>query len=191
MESLLTNFSETHRFLAYTIVFLAVLIEGEIFVLLAGVLSRNGYLDIFDAIAVVFAAAIIHDLIYWSIGRKLVKTNRKKFLFINFEKTGNFLEKLKINDGFYIFISKFAWSLNKLVLIASGYIKLPLKELLRYSVFSAFVWSFTFVSLGYVFAHKTDVLRKDLKTATLLIAGFIIIVVVLENFIQIMIKKSR
>ncbi len=190
MESLLTNFSEIHRFLTYAIIFLAVLIEGEIFVLLAGILSRNGYLDIFDAITVVFAAAIIHDLIYWSIGRKLAKTNRKKFLFINLEKAGSFLEKLKINDGFFIFISKFAWSLNKLVLIASGYIKLPLKKLLRYSIFSAFVWSLTFVSLGYVFAHKTNVLRKDLKTATLLIAGFIVIIVVLENLIQVIIKKD-
>lgn len=189
MESLLVNFSEIHRFLAYAIIFLAVLIEGEIILLLAGVLSRNGYLDIFDAITVAFAAAIIHDLIYWQIGKKLFESNRKRFLFINLEKTASFLERLKVNDGLYIFISKFAWSFNKVILVASGYLQVPLKELLRYSWLAALIWSITFVSLGSIFAYKTDILKKDLKIAALFIISFIAVIIIFENIIQRMIKK--
>ena len=189
VESLLVNFSETHRFISYVIIFLAVLIEGEVILLLAGVLSRNGYLDILDVIIVAFAASIVHDLIYWSIGWKLAESKRKKFLFIHLEKAGAFLEKLKINDGLYVFISKFAWSFNKLVLVASGYVKIPLKELLRYSWLAGLIWSITFVSLGYVFAYKTNVLRQDLKTAAFLIIGFIVVIVIFESIVRRMIKR--
>ena len=63
MQSFLINFSETHRILAYLIIFIGVLIEGEIILILAGVLSRNGYLDFFNVIIFAFVAAVIHDLI--------------------------------------------------------------------------------------------------------------------------------
>ncbi len=189
MESLLTNFSETHRIISYLIIALAILIEGEVVLILAGILSHKGYLDIFNVILFVFAAAIIHDLIYWSIGKKLSASGKKRFLFINLEKIKEFLEKTKINNGFYIFISKFAWNLNRVVLIINGYLKTPVKELLRYSVPASLIWSIVFVSIGYIFALETDFLKKDLKTAAFLLMGFIIIIVVLENLLRKIIEK--
>lgn len=189
MESFLTNFSETHRILSYLIIFLSIFIEGEILLILAGVLSHKGYLDIFDVIMVASVAAILHDLLYWSIGGKLSKTSREKFLFINLEKVKGFLEKLRVSNGLYIFISKFAWNLNQVVLVTSGYMKMSVNELLRYSIPASLVWSVTLVSLGYVFAFETDILKKDFKTASLILAGFIIVIVVLENLLRKMLEK--
>jgi len=77
--------------------------------LLAGVLSHKGYLDIFDVIMIAFVGAVFHDLCYWLIGKNLISKNKKKFLFINLEKIENFLRRLRINNSLYIFISKFAW----------------------------------------------------------------------------------
>jgi membrane protein DedA with SNARE-associated domain len=189
MESLLTNFSEAHRILSYLIVFFSIFIEGEIILLLAGVLSHRGHLDIFDVIMIASVAAILHDLLYWSIGQKLSKTSKKKIWFIDLEKVRGFLEKLRLSNGLYIFISKFAWNLNRVILIASGYLKMPVKELMRYSVPASFVWSITFVSLGYVFAFETNILKKDFKTASLILVGFIIVIIVLENLLRKMLEK--
>ncbi len=119
VEFFLVNFSETHRLIAYLVIFLAVLIEGEIILLLAGILCRNGYLDFYNVILIAFIAAFCHDLFFWSVGWKLADSGRKKFLLIDLEKAAIFFEKLKMRDGFYIFASKFAWSLNKVVLVAS------------------------------------------------------------------------
>jgi len=189
MESLLTNFSETHRILSYLIIFFSIFIEGEILLILAGVLSHKGYLDIFDVIMIASAAAILHDLLYWSIGGKLSKTSREKFLFVNLEKVKGFLGKLRVSNGLYIFISKFAWNLNRVILVTSGYMKMPVKELLRYSVPASLVWSITLVSLGYVFAFETDILKKDFKTASLILVGFIVVIIVLENLLRKMLEK--
>ncbi len=189
MESLLTNFSETHRIISYLIIALAILIEGEVVLILSGILSHKGYLDIFNVVLFAFAASIIHDLIYWSIGKKFSASNKKKFLFINLEKIKEFLEKAKINNGLYIFVSKFVWNLNRITLIANGYLKTPVKKLLRHSIPASLVWSIVFVSIGYIFAFETDVLKKDIKTAAILLIGFIIIVVILENLLKKIIEK--
>ncbi|MDP3015393.1 MAG: VTT domain-containing protein [bacterium] len=191
MESLLTNFSETHRIISYLIIALAILIEGEVVLILAGILSHKGHLDIFNVILFAFAAAVIHDLIYWSIGKKLSASGKKKFLFINLEKIKGFLEKTKINNGLYVFISKFTWNLNRIMLITNGYLKMPIKELLRYSIPACLIWSITFVSIGYVFAFETDVLKKDIKTAALLLMSFIIIIVILENILRKIVEKKN
>lgn len=189
MESLLTNFSEAHRILSYLIVFFSIFIEGEIVLLLAGVLSHRGYLDIFDVMTIAFAAAILHDLLYWSIGKKLAETNRKKFLFVNLEKSVNFLSRLKVSNGLYIFISKFAWSLNRIVLVASGFLKVSVKELLRYSIPACLIWSVSLISIGHIFAYKTGLLKKDLKTAGLFLAGFVMAIIILENLLRKIIER--
>lgn len=173
------------------VIALAILIEGEVVLVLAGVLSHKGYLDIFDVIFFAFAAAVIHDLIYWSIGKKLSASGKKRFLFINLEKVKRFLEKAKINNGLYVFISKFVWNLNRIALIANGYLKMPVKELLRYSIPACLIWSITFVSIGYVFAFETDILKKDLKTAAILLASFIVAIVILENLFRKIVEKKN
>ncbi len=184
MESLLTNFSETHRILSYLIIFFGIFIEGEVILLLAGVLSHRGFLDISDVIIIASSAVVLHDLLYWSIGRKLLKTNKKRILFINLEKLKGILERLRIDDGLYIFISKFAWSLNRIVLISSGYLKISAKELLRYSIPAAIIWSTTLISLGHVFASKTGLLKKDITTAAVLLTIFVVGIILLESLLR-------
>ncbi len=189
MEAFLTNFSETHRILSYIIVFLSIFVEGEIVLLVAGVLSNKGLLDISNVIIVASCAAILHDLLFWSLGKKLLKTNKKKIFFVNLDRVKSFLDKLRLSDGVYIFVSKFAWNLNRIILVAAGYLKMPVQELLRFSVAASIVWSITFVSLGYVFASKTDILRTDVKTATIAVSVFVIAIIGLENFLKQLIEK--
>lgn len=183
------HFSEAHRIFSYLIIFFCIFIEGEILLLLAGVLSHRGYLDIFDVIVIAFVGAVLHDLLYWSLGRRLTRTNRKKFWLIDLEKICAFVEKLKFNSGLYIFISKFAWSLNRLILVTSGYLGISAKNLLRYSLPASLIWAIVFVSAGYVFASETDILKKDIKTAALFVAGFLILLILFENYLKRLLEK--
>ena len=189
MEHFLTNFSETHRILAYLIISLSIFVEGEVILLLAGVLSHRGYLNIFTVMTIAFMAVLAHDIIYWSIGRKLASSGRKKFLFINIEKVNAFLERMRFGGGFFIFISKFAWSLNKITLISNGYKKTSFKKLLTYSIPACLIWSVGLVMAGRIFAFQTKILRKDIKTAGLMLLGFLFIVVIFENIIKKIIEK--
>ena len=184
MESLLVNFSEVHRILAYLAIFVGMFIEGEIILLLTGVLVRSGAINFLPAVMVGITGVVIHDILWWFLGKKLVEKGRKKFLFFTIENTAPILRRLEKNSAFFIFISKFAWNLNRVVLVCSGYIKISFKKMLRYSVPAAATWTILLISLGYVFAHKTDILKHDLKRAALFLTILIIAVLALENIVQ-------
>lgn len=190
MEQLLFNFSEAHRYISYLIVFLVIFIEGELILVLAGVLSKNGFLDFFDLLIIAFAAAVLHDLFYWYIGTKLSAIKRKRLLFINLEKMKQRIAFIKEEAGIHIFISKFTWNLNRVTLIANGYLRLPLRKLLRYSIPACLTWTVLFISLGYFFAHETNILKQEIKTAILYLTGFLVLLFIIELLVRKFVKKK-
>lgn len=191
IESLLLNFSEVHRVVAYFIIFIGMIIEGEMILVLAGILIKNGNLDFFDTLIISFIGMTVNDIIWWFIGIKLFKTGKKKFLFFNLEKTNGLL---KLNNGrndAYIFISKFTWAFNKIVLLRSGYLKTPFKTLMSYSMPATAVWIMTFISLGFFFAHKMEILKRDVKTVLLSITILFLFIMIFEGALQRILKKAR
>lgn len=191
MESFLINFSESFHYLSYLIIFAAILIEGEMFLLLAGILAHSIYFDLYIILTIAFIATALHDIIYWLIGKWLWKSNKKKFLFVNLEKMNGFLERIKINSGFYIFVSKFAYGFNRITLAASGYIGVSFKKLLNYCLPADIILTVSLVSLGYIFADKTEIIKKDIKTAALFITIIIIAIIIFEKFVQKSIEKEQ
>ena len=186
----MAHFSETHQVLIYAIIFLGMFIEGEVILVLSGIIIRGHGLDFFDTLIVAAIAVIIHDIAYWYLGVLIAETKRKKILFINLEKVAAFLGSFKKRSGAYIFISKFAWSMNRFVLLTAGYFKTPLKKLLTYSIPVAIIWTTTLLSVGYIFAEKTALLRKDLKIFMISIAIFLIAIIIIENAFQRLLKKE-
>lgn len=183
METFLTNFSEIHRILTYVLIFAGIFVEGEIVLVVAGVLIRAGNIDYLNTIIIAFFGTIAHDVFYWQLGRWFFASQKDKFFFLNVGKLGPFLTKLHKNDS-YIFTSKFTWAFNRLILIASGYRNTPIRELLRFAIPAAAIWSITLISLGYIFAHKTDIIKKDIFTIILSITSVVIILYALEHVFQ-------
>lgn len=190
MEQLLVQFSETHRILTYAAVFIGTLLEGEITLVLAGILIKSGKINFFNTLIFSLLAVLVHDVFYWYIGNKLLKLNKKKFLFFNADKIENFLQGFKKREGLYLFVSKFAWNMNRFTLISSGYLKTPFKKIFQYSFSAAFIWAITFVSIGYIFAEQTDILKKDLKVVAIFITIFLIAVIFIERYLQKLFKKE-
>ena len=183
MEEILLNFSRTHEIASYIIVFFSIFIEGAIITLVAGVLSAKNYLDINYVILAAFLASVLHDLLFWYLGKNILHLKKTRFL-VNIEKTENLIRKLKNHNGLYISISKFSWGFNRIVLAAAGIMKTPLKKLLSYSIPSCLVWSIAVAYLGNIFSSKIDILGKGLKTASLFVILLIVIFIVLENIIR-------
>ncbi|KKR12476.1 MAG: hypothetical protein UT41_C0001G0020 [Candidatus Wolfebacteria bacterium GW2011_GWC2_39_22] len=190
VEQLLTNFSEIGQYATYAIIFAGMFIEGEAFLILAGILINGEAIDYMNTILIAFVGVTIHDVGYWYIGKMIHKTGKERFWFINIKKMEKFFIKMKKREGIYIFASKFAWGMNRVTLLSSGYSKTPLKKLLTYSLPAAFIWATTFVSLGYMFADRVHLLKKDVKTFMFGAALFLIIVFTVEYCITKTIKED-
>lgn len=190
MENLLTNFSEVHRLLTYLAIFFGMFIEGEVILVLAGILIKSGQIYFLDTFFVALSATAIHDVVFWMIGKKLAQNSNKKFLFFNLGKIKAFMDKFNRFNAFYVFISKFGWSVNRFVLISSGYLKVPFQKLIKYSLPADLIWTAAFLLIGYTFAGTTEILKKDVKLFSLLVTAFIIVIIVMENLIQRFIRKQ-
>ena len=168
----------------YVILFLGMFVEGEMMLIFAGVLIRSRNLHYFDTIMIAFTAVLLHDVGYWYIGKRLAMVRREKFLGIDLEKAEKFFAKLKKREGVYIFTSKFAWGMNRFVLIASGYFQTKLVKLVKYSTAAAIIWTTTLVSLGYIFAEQTAILRKDIKIAAIGFGVLFLVVFYIEHLLK-------
>lgn len=190
LEHFLVNFVEAHRLIAYAVIFFIILVEGEVVLLIAGALSHKRFLDFFDLLFFASIGVILHDMLYWWIGKKLGERGAKKFLFIDFEKVMQFFDRFRGREGLYIFISKFVWGFNRLALVGAGHRHMQLKKILPYSIPAALIWTTLLTSLGYFFAYQTDILKKDLKTAALLIGTLVLCFILLEEFIKKLVKRK-
>lgn len=184
------NFSEVHRILTYIAIFLGMFIEGELILIFAGILVRSGTIDLLDSVFVAFIGVIIHDILFWFVGIKLSQTEKKKFLFFNLGKIKSVLDKINKINYFHVFISKFGFSINRLVLIASGYFKMSFKKIIKYTIPADFIWTVFFISLGYMFAEGTAILKKDLKIFAVFVTIFLVVIIFVENWVQKIIKKQ-
>lgn len=180
----LTLFINNYPSLIFFIVFLAVVAEGDVSLLLFGALGKEKILKFWQVYVIAIFAAMLHDVIFWSIGRWLSKTQRKQYLFFNLEKVSVFLEKIRPMAGMYIFTSKFAWNFNRVVLVACGYIGIEFKKFIKFSIPVAFVWPLVFLSLGYVFADQTDIFKQKLEYAGLFIIGFLAFFTLFEIYLK-------
>ncbi|MDI6717670.1 MAG: hypothetical protein QMD86_01285 [Patescibacteria group bacterium] len=190
MEKLLLEFSQTHHVLIYGLIFLGMFIEGEIILIFSGILIKSGGIDFFDTLFISVFAVILHDVVYWSLGKRLSKAKKRKFWFLDLDKIEMLFKKIKEREGLYIFTSKFAWNMNRFVLLSSGYYRTKFKKLISYSIPAAFIWTTTFLSLGYFFAEKTALFKKDIRLAALFITVTLLTIMFAEHIIQKIIKKE-
>lgn len=175
------QFSDAHTFFAYIVLFLfTAVLEGEITLLLAGMLSHQGYLSLPTVLSVGFAAALVHDIVFWSLGKKMSSLGRDRFLFINLRKVRDFLSHFHGRIGTYIFTSKFTWGLSRMVLISSGYMNISLRKLLFSAIPASFAWSVILVLLGYFFSYQFDLVKRDIVTAGIFIAIFMAVIILIE-----------
>jgi len=180
----LTLFINNYPSLVFLIIFFAVVAEGDVSLLLFGALGKEKILQFWQVYVIAIFATMLHDVIFWSMGRWLSKTQKKKYLFFNLEKVSMFLEKMKSMAGIYIFTSKFAWNFNRVVLVACGYVGIEFKKFIKVSIPVAFVWPLVLLSLGYVFADQTDIFKQRLEYAGLFVAGFFVFFALFEIYLK-------
>jgi len=178
------QFADAHHILLYVLLFLGMFVEGEMMLILAGVLVKHKCIHFFDTIMIAFVAVMLHDIGYWLIGKGLAKIKREKVLGVNLKKVVKLFAQVKEREGLYIFTSKFAWGINRFVLISSGYFQTRLKTLVKYSSATALIWTTTLVSLGYMFAEQTAILKKDVRIIVIGFAALFILIFCVEYFVK-------
>ncbi|HAQ02395.1 TPA: hypothetical protein DEP30_01755 [Candidatus Nomurabacteria bacterium] len=179
------HFIEVHAIIVYLILFLGVIIEGEIVVIFAGIFTYLGSIDVFIALSSVILGGVAKSFIGYSVGSYLQKHHSHKPFMNKIEsRISYFLPRFKERPFWSIFISRFfILGIGWFTLLFSGYKQIPLKIYVKAESYSLAIWSVGIMALGFFFGYTALTISRDVRHVLVIILGFFIVFFVLEKVI--------
>ncbi|MEO1958934.1 MAG: DedA family protein [Nautiliaceae bacterium] len=137
----------------YIILFIWSIFEGETGLVMAGVLSHTGDMNLWLAILVAALGGFIGDQIYFYIGRlnkewlhKEFKTHRRKFAKVKI--------LLRKYGAWIIFIQRFMYGMRTIIPMAIGASGYDPKKFAIINLISAFIWASITIIPSYIFGEQ-------------------------------------
>jgi membrane protein DedA with SNARE-associated domain len=179
------HFVSMHADWAYLFVFLGVIIEGEIVVILAGIFSSLGSLNIFIAFVATMAGGGVKSLVGYSLGYYLQDKHSGKSLLRQSEHRINyFLPRYSERPFWSIFVSRFLiLGLHWFSVIFAGYKKVKIRTYVEAELSSLLVWSVSVLALGYLFSSTALNISRDIRNFIGIIFLFFIAFFILERIV--------
>src|SRR3989344_2925384 len=121
----LLNLVISYQVIAYIALFLGMILEGEIVLILAGILLHLGAINFLPSIILILSGLVSKSFIAYNLGAFLRKRYpESKILKYIQKRAARFFPHMEEKPFWSIFISKFLVSLNNFALIFAGYLKL-------------------------------------------------------------------
>lgn len=189
--ALAINFIEEHRYLGYLVLFLGMIVEGEVVLMIGGILANLNAFSLESVFIVSFLGVLANDVIWYQIGAYLKNNHGQRNLLLRAErKVKKLLPSVEHNPAYAIFISKFIAGLNHPTLVILGFLKINFKYFMKLQVLASLVWTLVFISLGFAFGHTAISVSR--KIHEFIIAAILLMaaVMLLERGIRYAIKRN-
>ena len=188
--SAIRHFVEIHAVIAYFIIFLGVILEGEIIVIFAGIFSFIGSINPFIALASVILGGAMKSFLGYTIGYYLNKYHSHKPIISKVERRiSYFLPRFKDKPFWSIFVSRFfLLGIGWFTLVFAGYKNIPIKLYAKAEALSLALWSIGFLALGHFFGYTALSISRDVRKVLLLILIFFILFFILEKMIAFVVE---
>ncbi len=182
----LSNLIENSQTLAYFIIFLVTIVEGEIVALSAGVLILLGALNFWIAFIAIFCGSIIKTFLGYFIGKFLhEKFNHSKFLQYVEKKVHTIMPHFEERPFWSIFASKFLM-VNHIVILFAGYKKINFTNFIKAELLSTPIWAASLLALGYFFSYTALLINKGITEFLLITLLFVIGFFLIEKVVSIL-----
>jgi len=180
----LISLVEHHQVLAYALIFLGLIFEGEFTLIASGILVHLGALHLPLTIFLVLAGSFVKTFYCYYFGKLVYKKwNHTKFLKYIEKRVLYFLPNFKKKPFWSIFVSKFIMWLNFSVIVFSGYSKIKFKTYLKAEVLSTIIWAPLLIILGYFFSFTALHVSHEIWRFFLIILLFVIGFILLDKVI--------
>lgn len=195
MDSILStviSFVEVHRFLGYIILFFLMMFEGEILLVLSGVLVHLKAFDFFDTLFIAFSGAVIGNILWYYLGEFLgSRHSEKKFITYVKETFLRTFPHLSEKPFWTIAVSKFIYGTTRTVVAMSGFLRINFLLFLRAEISATFLWTSAFLSLGYFVGYVAVSFAHKIELFLLATAFCIIGIVVFERVVRRYLEKRK
>jgi membrane protein DedA with SNARE-associated domain len=175
-----------HRYgaLFYLITFFWTAVEGESFVIIAGLLAQKGYLNIFLLFLAAWLGSFAGDQIVFALGRRFGMRILDHFPRIE----PGVLRALGWIDRYaiiFILCYRFIYGVRNVSGIAVGLSHVPWKKFAIWNAVAAFIWALVFAGFGYLFGdvighihHKEEVVSGGVRQIMLSMLGLFALIII-------------
>lgn len=186
------HFVEAHSDIAYLLIVLGVIIEGEIVVIIAGIFAHLGSLNIFVAFIATMLGGGIKSVLGYSFGYYLQKHHSTLPIIAQSERRVNyFLPRFSEKPFWSVFLSRFLiLGLHWFSVLFAGYKRIKVKVFAEAELASLMVWSISVLALGYFFSYTALSISRDIRKFLIVIFLFLLAFFILEKIIAFIIELS-
>jgi len=184
------HFVEIHAIIVYFVIFLGVIMEGEIVVIFAGIFSYLGSINIFVALIAIILGGVAKSSIGYVIGYFLNKYHSQNNFIKKIERRMfSFLPHFCDRPFWSIFISRFfIFGIGWFTIVFSGFKRIPLKIYVKAEAFSLLIWSILILALGFSFGYTALSISRDVRNFLGIILLFFILFFILEKVVAFIIE---
>jgi len=188
--SYIKHFTAENAEIIYLLITLGVIIEGEIIVIIAGILAHLGSINIYFAFLATILGGGVKSVIGYSTGYFLQKNySHKKIVFQTENRINYFLPNFLKRPFLSIFLSRFLiLGIYWFALFYAGYKKIKLRTFIKAEVSSLLVWTIAMLSIGWIFSYTALSISRDVRNFLGMILIFFIMFFILEKIIAFFIE---
>ncbi len=183
--NLLRHLVENHQVLVYLFILVGLVIEGEVFVITAGILAHLGALDFYFALLFIFMGLIVKTCAGYYIGEcihdKYGKTKMLKYIE---RRVHLIMPNFRKKPFWSIFISKFIMGANNVVIISSGFHRVDFKKYLQAETLASLIWAPGLLCIGYFFSSTALRFSREIWRFSLIVLILIISFFVVDKLIS-------
>lgn len=162
----------------YIILFAWSILEGELGLIMAGIMVRLGDMELYTAIFIAGLGGFAGDQIYFFIGR-----NNKEYVREKFGKHNEKLDRAhKLLDKYgwpVIFFQRYMYGLRTVIPISIGLTHYSSKKYAIINFFSGMIWAAITIVLAYIYGEELLVMLNIIKENLYIIVPVIIVSVFL------------
>ncbi len=173
-----------HRFWGYVILFIAMVLEGEMFLIAAGMLVSLEAFDWKDVLWISFAGVVLGNVMWYNLGSKLKDARLTRRILRRAERIMIFfLPEFRENPFKSIFFSKFIYGANRATVIMSGVLHIPFKLFFKAEFFASIVWVLLYFIIGYFFGFAAVSTTHKAGELALMVLLFMVAFILIQKLI--------
>jgi membrane protein DedA with SNARE-associated domain len=186
------SFVEIHRYTGYFILFFAMLLEGEIFLIIAGMLANLDAFDIGDVFWISLLGVILGNMLWYYLGFVLKDKSLARQVIAWAENAMTyFLPRFRERPFKSIFFSKFIYGANRATVIMSGVLKVKFELFLRAEFFASVLWVSLYLAVGHFFGYAAVHITRNASRFALLIVVFVVAFILLQKLLTLYYERRE
>ena len=177
-------FVQDHRFWGYAILFIAMVLEGEVFLIVAGMLASLEAFDGKDVLWISLVGVVLGNIMWYNLGAKLKDARLTRRILKRAERIMTFfLPEFRANPFKSIFFSKFIYGANRATVIMSGVLHIPFKLFFKAEFLASIVWVALYFEIGYFFGYAAVSTTRKAGHLALMALLFMIAFILIQKLI--------